>query len=403
MRSRPARPRRDAVFVALVSLFALAACTDTTEPGSIALSVVSPGPLMVNQGLTSGVELAVSRAGKVSGPVSLAVSGTPGGVLATLAPSSLAEGTSSSQLLVSVTSGAVPGMYPLSIRASANGVAEVTLTLTLTVLPPVSVTISPAYLSLAPGATHQFSAFVTGTANTAVTWSSSAPAIATVSASGLVTATGEGQVTITARSVVDPARFTEAYLFIVPVSVRISPPEATMIVGRTLRFFAVVSGSSNMDVLWTSSAPDVASVDAGGIVTALKPGIASITARAAVDPTKSATAQVTVIEPLVPVQVTSGVPLTVSGATGSEIPYRITVPAGATRLTVSTSGGTGDVDIVLRFGTIPVPGEPYACLSYADGNVDSCNVTNPAAGEWFFYLLGYQAYTGVTLLVTVTP
>src|SRR5580765_6988255 len=42
---------------------------------------------------------------------------------------------------------------------------------------------------------------------------------------------------------------------------------------------------------------------------------------------------------------TSGVPVTnVSGAQGSLTYYKITVPAGATLLNVSTSGGSGDCD-----------------------------------------------------------
>src|SRR4051812_7674149 len=70
-----------------------------------------------------------------------------------------------------------------------------------------SIQISPATQGLAVGQTAQFSA--TGTygnakhlstqnVTTGVTWTSSAPSVATVSASGLTTAVGAGTTTITA-------------------------------------------------------------------------------------------------------------------------------------------------------------------------------------------------------------
>ncbi len=70
-------------------------------------------------------------------------------------------------------------------------------------LPPVVVAIVGADpVQLSPGATHQFSATVTGTDNTAVTWAASG---GTISASGLYTAPeASGTYTVTAQSQANP-------------------------------------------------------------------------------------------------------------------------------------------------------------------------------------------------------
>lgn len=70
----------------------------------------------------------------------------------------------------------------------------------------VSLTVAPTTLNLQPGQTQQLTATVSGTANTAVTWASSAAGVATVSETGLVRAITAGTATITARSQADPAR-----------------------------------------------------------------------------------------------------------------------------------------------------------------------------------------------------
>ena len=74
-------------------------------------------------------------------------------------------------------------------------------------VPVASVSVTPATASIASGATRQLSASAlpSGAAQN-VTWSSSAPSIATVSASGLVTGVAAGSAVITATSVSDPTK-----------------------------------------------------------------------------------------------------------------------------------------------------------------------------------------------------
>ena len=74
----------------------------------------------------------------------------------------------------------------------------------------ISVTVSPASLSLAPGSTQQFTAYVNGTSNASVNWTASA---GTVSTSGLFTAPTTPSplsVLVTATSVADPTKRASA-------------------------------------------------------------------------------------------------------------------------------------------------------------------------------------------------
>lgn len=98
---------------------------------------------------------------------------------------------------------------------------------------------------------------------------------------------------------------------------------------------------------------------------------------------------------------TSGVGLTgQSGAESSSRFFSIIVPAGATSLTMTTSGGTGDVDLFARFNTFPSTGG-FDCESSGGDNTELCTVSSPAAGTWYVMLYGFAAYSGVTLMATV--
>jgi len=98
---------------------------------------------------------------------------------------------------------------------------------------------------------------------------------------------------------------------------------------------------------------------------------------------------------------TTGAPLTGRAAgEGSETIYRIVVPTGATSLVVTTSGGTGDLDLYLRQGQAPTE-SANDCASEGGDNDEVCAVPSPAAGTWYIMLQGFEAYSGVTLLATV--
>lgn len=99
---------------------------------------------------------------------------------------------------------------------------------------------------------------------------------------------------------------------------------------------------------------------------------------------------------------TSGVPVTgLSGEHHEKKFYRIPVPARATFLAITTSGGSGDVDLIVRYNDIPRVDNGH-CGSVGDENTESCTFENPPRGEWYIMLYGSAPYSGVTLTATVT-
>ncbi len=82
--------------------------------------------------------------------------------------------------------------------------------------------------------------------------------------------------------------------------------------------------------------------------------------------------------------------------------YPVDLVAGYANLTVTTSGGSGDVDLFVRHGAQP-SSSTYDCRPYKTGNSETCSFTNPASGTWYISLNGYSAASGVTLNVTATP
>ena len=109
--------------------------------------------------------------------------------------------------------------------------------------------------------------------------------------------------------------------------------------------------------------------------------------------------------PGTPVTLTSGVPVTgIAGGDGSQKLYQITLAAGATRLLITTSStAAGDVDMYVKRCTPPtLTSTDDDCDSENEDNNEVCDLPSPAAGEWYILLVGFAAYSGVTLTATVT-
>lgn len=120
----------------------------------------------------------------------------------------------------------------------------------------------------------------------AVTWTSLAPAVATVDASGSVEARANGTTHVVA-AVAAAADTAIVRVQQLPATLGVAPRSATLnALGRTVRLAATVRdrngfGIDGAAVQWQSLAPTIASVDAGGMVTARAAGIASVRATVA--------------------------------------------------------------------------------------------------------------------------
>ncbi len=93
-----------------------------------------------------------------------------------------------------------------------------------------------------------------------------------------------------------------------------------------------------------------------------------------------------------------GVPATgLSAATGADVVYTMSVPSGASNLTFSASGGTGDADMYVKFGSAPTD-TSYDCRPYKSGNAESCTYATPSAGTYYVRLHAYAAFSGLSLV-----
>jgi Fe-S cluster assembly iron-binding protein IscA len=236
---------------------------------------------------------------------------------------------------------------PAQVSVTVTSVADPTKsgTATVTIIPPVSVSISPTTAQVLTGQHEQFTATVLNTSNTAVTWSVSGSGCngagcGTVSVSGFYTAPASPpnprQVTVTATSVADSTKSASATVTVTgPVSVSVSPATAQVVVSTSQQFSATVSGTSNTAVTWSLTGGGCGGTACGtltssGLYTAPAtiptPSVVSVTATSVADPTKSSTAMVTIVPPI---------SVTIS-------PTSATVTAGTTQQFLASVSGTGN-------------------------------------------------------------
>ncbi|HJQ40622.1 MAG TPA: pre-peptidase C-terminal domain-containing protein [Thermoanaerobaculia bacterium] len=93
----------------------------------------------------------------------------------------------------------------------------------------------------------------------------------------------------------------------------------------------------------------------------------------------------------------NGVPVGISGTLGSQQFWTMSVPSGASNLQFQMSGGTGDADLYVRFGSAPTM-TTYDCRPFASGNNETCTFPSPAAGTWHVMVVGDDPYSGATLM-----
>ena len=198
-----------------------------------------------------------------------------------------------------------------------------------------------------------------------ITFTSSDESIATVN-NGKVTFKGYGTATITATTASGKTAACTVKINRAVSGVRLDYSKLSLKTGETAALTATVypSNAANKAVKWISSAPDVASVDQTGKITALKPGITTITVETE-DGGYTATCNVTVIDSSI-VSVT-GVKLSATVAeltigNSKQLTAAIS-PTNATNKGVTWSSSNTNVASVSSSGVVVAKGEGTATIT----------------------------------------
>ncbi|WP_439643810.1 Ig-like domain-containing protein [Gemmatimonas sp.] len=200
--------------------------------------------------------------------------------------------------------GVVTGVTQGSTQITVLSTVDTTLraTATVNIIQVVrAVTVTPTAATLNINLTQQLAATVTADAGLATTssWRSSNPAVASVSNSGLVTALGVGTSTITALATADTNRRATSTITVAPRTTTVTMSQRGVALNpgtsATLTATVVADPGVNTALSWTSSAPQVASVNAQGVVTGLALGSTLITASLTADAARRDTLTVTVV------------------------------------------------------------------------------------------------------------
>ncbi len=194
--------------------------------GSDFTIAASPGSQTVTIGAATDYTVTVAAANGFTGTVNLSVSGLPSGAVGSFSPAAVV-GSGSATLSVAVSSATAAGTYQLIITGTSGGLVHTAVATLVVQAPTVQLAVNPSGATLHSGQTQQFTAIVTGTSNTAVTWSLS-PNIGSISATGLYTApaviSGVQAVGITAISQADSSKA-------VTVTVTLTPQASAQFLG----------------------------------------------------------------------------------------------------------------------------------------------------------------------------
>jgi uncharacterized protein YjdB len=188
-----------------------------------------------------------------------------------------------------VTAGAVRGGVPetVTLTASSDG-KSATTTLAITPIPVNALVPSSTQLSIYVGQTAQLEVtlrdVIGGTlTGRTVTWSSSAPSIATITPLGLVTAVAPGTATLTVTAESRSVPVTATIALVPVASATVTPSSANLSVGQTQQLSVQARDSAGnvltgRPVTWMTSTPSVATVSSTGTVSAIAVGTATISA-----------------------------------------------------------------------------------------------------------------------------
>ena len=325
------------VLLAALSQLGCAGLTSAKGPaGSTAVTItVNPNSATVMLGSTQQFEANVTGTSNTAVTWTLSGAGCSGAACGTISRNGLY-----------VPPASVPS--PATVTVAAASVADPTksalASATIVAAAAILLTISPATASVPSAGTQPFTASLTGTSNTAVSWSLSGPGcggsscgtISTSASSAVYLAPtvppSPASVNVIVTSVAEPTKSASANVTVVPVVVvTVSPTGASLPTGMTQQFNVSVTGTSNTSVAWNVAGAGCSSVACGtinssGLYTAPavvpSPATVTITATSVADPTKSGAVNLTILSsakagPVLPTLPRATVDITMPVQTGT--------------------------------------------------------------------------------------
>ncbi len=217
------------------------------------------------------------------------------------------------------------GVGTANLSASSQGQTVVTSSVQVTPPTIASLSVTPTSVSIASGATQQFSAIATYTdsstqdASNSVTWTSSNTGVATVSSTGLATGSATGNATIQAVLGSLAAQATVSVSAPVMQSISITPSTPSIVSGSTQQFTATAlftNGTTQnvtSQVTWQSTSTSTATINNSGLATATGSGATTI--KASLGAFSASTSLTVTAAPLQSITITPASPSIVRGTT----------------------------------------------------------------------------------------
>jgi len=357
-------------------------CTATTSAkisgsGSSTLSVLAPATVALSPASAAlNPSATVALSATVTGPANTAVTWTVDGIANGNATTGTLSGTGNS---VTYTAPATAGSHAVVATSVAN--PTVSASAPISVVAPVALVLSPAAVTILPSTTQAFTASVSGSANTAVTWTVDGIAGGNTTV-GTLTGTGNtmtytapatlGNHTVAAQCVVNTAVTASSAITVQnPVAVAIAVPLAAPTYVNTtgaLLISAKVTGSANTGLTWSVDGiaggnSAVGTIKGSGstvIFTApATAGSHTVTATSMADTSKSASTTLTVAATTVQVA-NPNLVVNVKNAPYNAAGNGIADDTAAIQAAVKAVAGTG--------GTVLVPAGTYMINPTANNN-----------------------------------
>ncbi len=287
-----------------------------------------------------------------------------------------------------LVTGVAAGTAVITAKANdgSNKSATFTVTVTKKVIKVTKISLSASTLLTKVGYTKKITATVTPTNadNREVTWSSSAPTVASVDQSGNITAKSVGNATITVTAKDGSGVTATCWVNVTDIKVTgITLNKTTLNIktGATEQLTAKVlpTDATNSKVTWSSNEPTVAEVDQTGMITAKKEGSAVITVTAQDGSGKTATCQVNVTDIKVSGITLSASTLAMQTEDVKQLSVTNIIPANATNKALKWESKNTWVATVDESGNVTAknPGEATITVTAADngGAQATCKVT----------------------------